>query len=305
MTKIYFIVLNYNTADETKKCVYSIRQLGGMSYIKHIIIIDNASTDDSMVNLREYFSGDEDVELYRMDDNVGFSRGNNCGYQIVRKTGDADFCIVCNSDIEFVQDDFLKRVEEEYKKSGFYICGPDVYCNLMKNSYGKGHQSPMYPFEWNKRYLDVYRSHYELLYQKLSDGVFFKKGTIRTQIRWLGWKIIKKFSTEICYRNYRKVRHENIPVHGSCIIVSRDFVEKEEVLFYPEIKFYGEELLLYLRCKRNHYKIVFNPELMVNHLQGRATSSIKSSKQMQLFRYGNYANAAQTYLENLKNENNK
>ena len=36
-------------------------------------------------------------------------------------------------------------------------------------------------------------------------------------------------------------------------------MEREEKLFYPEVKFYGEELLLYLRCIRQEYDISFHP----------------------------------------------
>lgn len=301
MGKIYFIILNYNTANETKECVGSIRQLDNVNLIKHIIIIDNASTDCSFIELTECFFEDEDVDLYRMNDNVGFSKGNNYGYEVVRKAGDADFCVICNSDIKFVQRDFLSHLKSEYERSRFYICGPDVYYGGRKDTYYKGHQSPLYPFEWNKQYINAYQSYYELLCKKIKREHFSRIKEIKTRIQWLGWMGIKGILVRTLYINYRKKRHENIPIHGSCIIVSKSFLESETMLFYPETKFYGEEWLLYLRSKRNGYKIVFTPKLLVHHLQGSATSSIKNSI---LFCYENYAIAAKTYLEQLGREGN-
>lgn len=305
MKKIYFVILNYNTVNETRACVDSIRKLNGSNFQKHIIVIDNASTDSSFMELTKKFSPDKDVEFYRMKSNLGFSKGNNYGYQVVREKEDADFCIICNSDIEFVQEDFLIRLEREFDESYFHVFGPDVYCESRKKSYCKGHQSPMYPFEWNKRYINTYQHYYELLCKKLKNEHFSKIKAVGVQISMLGCIGLRKISTGTFYRNYRKKYHKSVPLHGSCIVVSKLFIEKERILFWPEKRFYGEELLLYLRCIRNDYKIVFNPELLVHHLQGKATSSINDDKQINLFRYENFAIAAKTYLEELERENHQ
>lgn len=103
------------------------------------------------------------------------------------------------------------------------------------------------------------------------------------------------------WAKYREKRHENVPVHGSCIIVSRLFMNDEEVLFYPETKFYGEELLLYLRNKRKGTKMIYNPEIRIKHLQGRSTDALKESINTKIFKYENFATSAKVYLEELKN----
>lgn len=299
--KIYFIILNYNTAKETKKCVHSIKRLSGVNLKKHIIIIDNDSTDGSFLELEKYFCDETDVDLYKMNKNVGFSRGNNYGYQMVREAGDADFCVICNSDIEFVQKDFLGLLEKEYCRSCFHVCGPDIYSDARKRTYCKGHQSPMYPFEWNKRYVRSYWLYYDLYCKKIKKEPYSKIHAIQIWIKWMKWKSLRKLFTYTCYSDYRTIRHENVPIHGSCIIISKLFIEKEAKLFYPETNFYGEELLLYLRCKRNNYKIVFTPKLLVYHLQGKATTSAKKSA---LFCYENYAIGAKTYLNELNDKDN-
>ena len=120
MEKVYFIILNYNTAQETMVCVESIRKLKG-KFEKHIVIIDNCSTDDSLLKISKFCRGADDVEIYQMEENLGFSKANNYGYQITREREDVLFCIVCNSDIEFVQQDFLLQLKKEYIHSSFYV----------------------------------------------------------------------------------------------------------------------------------------------------------------------------------------
>lgn len=294
MKKIYFIILNYNTKIETIKCIESIRRLKDIDAKKHIIIIDNFSPDQSFTDLEEYYFNDKDVELYRMEENIGFSKANNYGYKLVRERKDAEFCIVCNSDIDFVQSDFLICMKKEYDRSHFYICGPDVYCIRGKKPY---HQSPMYPFEWKERYVKVYLQYCETTYKKLKKEI--KAGDLGILLQWSFWRLWEKFSTATLYRSYRRNRQEDVPVHGSCIILSRDFLTGEEVVFWPEINFYGEERLLYLRMKKKNYKIVYNPQMLIHHLQGKATASIKNVKQKNLFRLENLLIGARTYLEEL------
>lgn len=299
MKIIYFVILNYNTTIETKKCIESIRKLEGADFQKKVIVIDNCSTGNSFGELQKIYGSDTDISMYQMEKNIGFSRANNYGYDIVRKKGDADFCIVCNSDIVFFQPDFLIRLQREYAYSGFYICGPDVYCRARENFWFRGHQSPMYPIEWNKGYIKSYFWYNELMLKNLKGegyGVFREAGV---RLLWLWWKCIKKICIGTIYHSYRTKRHENIPVHGSCIVLSVRFLAEEEKLFLPETEFYGEELLLHLRSMRKGYKMVFNQEMIVEHLQGRATSTVINDKEGKEFCYRNYMMAARTYLEEL------
>lgn len=300
MNSTYFIVLNYNTAEETKNCIESIRRLEGKGIKKKIVLIDNCSLDESFQKLQEAYCDDRDVLMYQMSENLGFSKANNYGYNVVREKGDADFCIVCNSDILFTQLDFLTRLEREYKRSNFYICGPDIFCKARQNSPFYGRQSPMYPFEWKKCYVKAYFLYNQLMYKRLKREKCNIFKVAMTHMLWLYWRCRKTVCMKAVYYNYRKKRHENVPVHGSCIILSTLFMEKEKKLFEPETEFYGEELLLYLKSKKNNYKIVFNPEMVVEHLQGKATSTVKSGKERDLFRYEHYMAAARTYLEELK-----
>lgn len=298
MDKIYFLILNFRTRKETQNCINSIEKLEKAGYESRIVVIDNASGDGSYEYLKNVYKENSCIEFYKMDDNVGFSKANNYGYSLIRNKKDVAFIIVCNSDIEFCQKDILVRISKEYKRSRFYILGPCIFCESELKKYYHGYQSPAFPYECKKWYVCLHRLLLDIrqkeienisltIREKLYGGVELFDFCIRT-------------ATRILYARYRKIRHENTSVHGSCIILSPLFIEKEKKLFYPETQFYGEERLLYLRAKHNSYKTIYEPGIKVNHLQGRATKQLGQNTETELFKIVNLKYAANVYLEELE-----
>lgn len=297
MRQIYFLILNYCTKEETIKCVQTIKELKGVRYKISIVIVDNDSNDNSYEELRNIYKCDKTIILCQTEFNMGFSRGNNFGYQLIKREKDADFIIVCNSDIEFRQKDFLTRMLEEYEMSKFHLCGPDVYCESDLNKGWKGHQAPAYP--WESKYWFVKQG---IWYNALKLQ-YYENEKIANFIQYcMGWGIMKLFEGFIRilmktkYKNYRVHRQENIPLHGSCLIISREFIEREEKIFTPETEFYGEELLLYLKQQRKEYRSVYTPTLRVWHMQGRATSKEREKKK---FICKNLKNSAEIFLNEI------
>jgi len=71
------IIVNWNSTDFTRKCISSIcSTTQDLQY--EIIVVDNASADDSYRSLSEQ---SEKVRLIRSPENVGFARANNLGFQ--------------------------------------------------------------------------------------------------------------------------------------------------------------------------------------------------------------------------------
>ncbi|RXW54001.1 glycosyltransferase, partial [Enterococcus faecium] len=79
-----FIILNYNTFDETRKCINHIKKIDNAQNKLNIIVIDNSSSDNSLEKLFEEYSNDNMVEIISMEYNVGFAKGNNLGYTIAK-----------------------------------------------------------------------------------------------------------------------------------------------------------------------------------------------------------------------------
>ena len=80
------VILNYNDADTTIEAVERIRDF---CTIDHVIVVDNASTDDSAARIGSFLYGleeerPEDAEEQRYmlvisDKNGGYGYGNNIG----------------------------------------------------------------------------------------------------------------------------------------------------------------------------------------------------------------------------------
>ncbi len=90
--KVVILVLNWSRREETLECLASLLGLEYGNY--EIVVIDNASTDDSVAAIEESFPG---VEILRNESNLGFSRGNNVGIEVALKKG-ADYICLLNND---------------------------------------------------------------------------------------------------------------------------------------------------------------------------------------------------------------
>jgi len=97
------IILNYNVRYFLEQCVLSVQNaLEGID--AEIIVVDNASSDDSCQMIKEKFSN---VTLIENKDNLGFPKGNNIG---VAKAKGEYICIL-NPDTVVAEDTFSKILD--------------------------------------------------------------------------------------------------------------------------------------------------------------------------------------------------
>lgn len=117
-----FIVINYNAYDFTSKCLKSIKRFCSVHNYE-IILIDNASSDDSVARLENEF---QDLIYIKNAKNYGFARACNQG--IDRASG--EFIIFLNNDFEFITDIFNSIIDkfkryENLGLLGFQLLNPD------------------------------------------------------------------------------------------------------------------------------------------------------------------------------------
>ena len=93
MTHTTAVVLNWNGPDDTIRCVRSIRDSGSTNL--DVVVVDNASTDDSVARIRADLRG---VPLLQRESNGGYAAGNNDGIRYALAHG-ADFVLVLNNDV--------------------------------------------------------------------------------------------------------------------------------------------------------------------------------------------------------------
>jgi GT2 family glycosyltransferase len=89
------IVVNYRTPDLTIACVESLLAATGVSIA--VIVVDNASGDDSVDRIGAHFRHRPSVAVVARDVNDGYAGGNNAGVVVARQLG-ARYAFVLNSD---------------------------------------------------------------------------------------------------------------------------------------------------------------------------------------------------------------
>jgi N-acetylglucosaminyl-diphospho-decaprenol L-rhamnosyltransferase len=74
--ELSIIIANWNSAAYTAACISSIRAVAPR-FGYEIIVVDNASSDDSLDHLEQV----PDIQLIRSTTNLGFARANNLGFE--------------------------------------------------------------------------------------------------------------------------------------------------------------------------------------------------------------------------------
>lgn len=97
MTRVAVVVLNWNGWKDTLSCLESLKRLDYPDF--HLIVVDNASSDDSVARIRLAMP---DVELLQTGANLGFGGGCNAGIRHALgkqgKGADYDYVWLVNSD---------------------------------------------------------------------------------------------------------------------------------------------------------------------------------------------------------------
>ncbi|MBN1565282.1 MAG: glycosyltransferase family 2 protein [Anaerolineae bacterium] len=111
-------ILNWNGAAKTIACLESVRALDYDNYT--VIVVDNASRDDSVTQIRAAFP---DVELLQAETNLGFASGHRFALDhVLAYHHDAALFWVLNNDAT-VRPDTLTALVAAYERHGDAIYG--------------------------------------------------------------------------------------------------------------------------------------------------------------------------------------
>jgi len=92
---VYVIIINWNGRAHLAACFQSLL---ASSYSNAVfLLVDNASTDDSVAYVQEQFGGDDRVAILVLPENRGWSGGNNAGIRQATAAG-ADYLFLLNND---------------------------------------------------------------------------------------------------------------------------------------------------------------------------------------------------------------
>ena len=111
--KVSIIILTWNTAKITQKCVQSINKFLNNP---EIIVVDNDSKDNTI----ELLSKEKNVKIIKNKSNLGFSKGNNVALKHISN----EYIVFMNSDMELIDDSFNDLLNFFQNKNNIGIIGP-------------------------------------------------------------------------------------------------------------------------------------------------------------------------------------
>ena len=114
--KISVVVVTYNGEVWIRKNIDSLLK---SNYPIDIIVVDNASTDNSISLLKEY----KNIQLVQNKTNLGFGKANNIGIDITLKNG-ADAVFLLNQDTWIFENTITNLAEKLFENPNLGIVSP-------------------------------------------------------------------------------------------------------------------------------------------------------------------------------------
>lgn len=101
--KVLIVILNWNQYESTREILSSLQEIDYQNV--HIVLIDNGSTDDSLMRIKTEFP---DLQTVAKAENLGVAGGRNAGIAFARKR-DYDYLLFLDNDVR-VAPDFLTEL---------------------------------------------------------------------------------------------------------------------------------------------------------------------------------------------------
>jgi GT2 family glycosyltransferase len=261
---VSIIIVSYNTSDYTLKCIESIRA-AKISYAYEIIVVDNASKDDTVEMIKQNYP---DTVLIENKKNHFFAVANNQGAGIAK----GKYLLLLNSDTVVIPNQMEKLVYFLEGASENIVCvGPRILHSDMSL------QSEGYalPSVWERAVL-AFKLH-KLLPARIS-------------------KKIVPVGTPGLYA----CDHEVGWISGSCMLIRRDMYMQMGGL-NEELEFYGEEPEFGWRLRVLGYKTYLVYDATVIHHGGKSTTTKvrRSDRSVNLRRYSKLQYYTVGYLKSI------
>ncbi len=233
--KVFVVVLNWNRADDTLDCLYSLSTLILDNIDLTVVVVDNASVDNSVERIKKA-SFPFKLVILENSENLGFAGGNNVGIEYSLKEG-ADYVMVLNNDTivdKKLLVGLLPSFFDRNKKVG--VVSPKIY-------FLKG-------FEFHR---DRYSE------EELGKVIWYAGG----KIDWGNVFGSNRGVDEVDNGQFDKESETDFAT-GCCSLFSA--LALREVGFYNERYFmYFEDTDLSVRLNKAGYKVLFNPSGLVFH----------------------------------------
>lgn len=293
--KYGFVILHYNTIEETKCCVESITHLYSNEDF-HIVIVDNASPNGTGKQIETIYKADARITVIKGKKNLGFARGNNVGCKWFVDNLHVDFIIVTNSDVVYLQPTFFKLIERAYEETSFDVLGPDII-----DITGKSHQNPR-----RTRALSYKELWKALFIQRLMLHVYKDRGLYEVGFKLLRAlrKLLINPKKETAISNSKEIEFKycyDCVLYGACYIFSKKYYLTRECVFSPETFLYYEEDFLRFTIDKEKRISVLDKRLQVMHKVNGTTSTLyDDDRKRNIFKLTEAIRSGDILLEKMK-----
>ncbi len=152
MKKVTVVIPNFNGMKYLEECLGSLRRQTGGSF--ETIVVDNGSSDGSLVFLREYFP---EVQVISLPENMGFCRAVNEGIRAAK----TPYVLLLNNDVQ-AEPDFVRELTEAIQRHPkAFSCGAKMlqyhrrnlvddagnYYNALGWAFARGKDRPKEEYE--------------------------------------------------------------------------------------------------------------------------------------------------------------
>jgi GT2 family glycosyltransferase len=237
MIDLSIVVLNWNVRDLLARCLASLRS---HHYTLEIIVVDNASHDDSVALVRAKFP---QVTLLANAENRGFTGGNNQGIE----ASHGRYVMVLNPDTEVLGDAIDRLVAYLDQHPDVGALGPQLL-------------NPDRSIQSSRRRFPTLAT------------AFFES----TWLQGLAPRgILTHFYMDDVPPDHA---HEVDWLNGACTVFRREVLDQVGVYDAQNFFMYSEELDLCRRVKEAGWKIVYLPEAQVVHYVGQSSDQAVAAR---------------------------
>jgi len=225
------IIINYKTQDLTLKTLKSVFKATPPKGKMEIILIDNASGDNTPHLVRKKFP---QVKVIASQKNLGFAGGNNLGMRKAK----GKYVLLLNSDTLVQKNTFVKMTQfmEKNPQVGLATCRINLFHGGLDPASHRG-----FPAPWAA--LTYFSGLEKLLPQSKLFSQYHQ-----------GWKDLK-------------TTHEIDSGTGAFFFLRKKALNQVGLLD-ENFFMYGEDLDLAYRLKQAGWKIVYTPITKITHLKG-------------------------------------
>ena len=244
---VSIIIVNYNTASMTKTCIDSIfKYTHGVEF--EVVLVDNASKDNS----RFIFQSDDRINYIYLNQNIGFGRANNTGYDLCK----GKYIFLLNSDTLLFENSVLMFYEfmEKYSYSNKIAC---CGCTLVDQNMKFIHSYGYFPSV-------------KVVFADLQQYIKSLFGVRKKQFELINFN--KQGFYDVDY------------ITGADLFISRKSLENLDYLFDPDYFMYYEETDLQYRLRRVGYRRSLINHTSIIHLEGGSLNTAEM-KNKSVFRF--------------------